>query len=151
MKHLTYIFPTKPTKAPEQAMKPLFRRDLTTRQDQLQKEGVGFDFMLTSFTSAMMPTYREIDMYKIIGTASILLALTAPSFAIDSTFVHSLRADNGDFEAPGQVAGQPSLATGGAAHALQIGSMELGGGTATAKCTGVSPRQYDPVSPDCRN
>lgn len=90
-------------------------------------------------------------MYKIITVASALLMLAAPAFAIDSTFVHSLRADNGDFEGPGQVKGQLPLASGEAVYGFQTGSIGLAGGVSNSNCMGVSPHQYDPVSPNCRN
>ncbi|QKC71672.1 MULTISPECIES: hypothetical protein [Mesorhizobium] len=93
-------------------------------------------------------------MYKIITAASALLMLTAPSFAIDSTFVHSLRADNGDFEAPGEVKGQHPLASEEAVYGFQTGStgsIGLAGGVSNSSCMGVSPHQYDPVGPNCRN
>ncbi|TPK45091.1 MULTISPECIES: hypothetical protein [unclassified Mesorhizobium] len=90
-------------------------------------------------------------MYKVITAASAFFILTVPSFAIDSTFVHSLRADNGDFEAPGDLKGQHSLASEEAVYGFPTGSIGLPGGASNSKCMGVSPHQYDPVSPDCRN
>ena len=92
-------------------------------------------------------------MYKIITAASAFFILTAPSFAIDSTFVHSLRADNGDFEAPGQSKGQSSLASEEeeSVYGFQTGSIGSAGGASNSNCMGISPRQYDPLSPDCRN
>ncbi|BCG79392.1 hypothetical protein [Mesorhizobium sp. 113-3-3] len=91
-------------------------------------------------------------MYKIIAAASAFIMLTAPAFAIDSTFVHSLRADNGDFEDPGQFKGQHASGSERVVvYGFQTGSIGSGDGTSNPRCMGVSPHQYDPVSPDCRN
>ncbi|RUX69952.1 hypothetical protein EN925_05650 [Mesorhizobium sp. M7A.F.Ca.US.006.04.2.1] len=89
-------------------------------------------------------------MYKLVMTASAFLVFTTPSFAIDSTFVHSLRADNGDFETPGEFKGQHSMAS-EEAYGFQTGSIGIAGGASNSKCIGVSPREYDPLGPDCRN
>lgn len=90
-------------------------------------------------------------MYKIIVAMSALFMLTAPSLAIESNFVHSLRADNGDFEPPGAVKSQHSFVSKTLVDPSQTGSNGNAGAVSTSKCLGVSPRAYDPVSPDCRN
>jgi hypothetical protein len=90
-------------------------------------------------------------MYKIILATSALFIMTAPSLAIDSTFVHSLRADNGDFEAPGAFEGSHSFVPKAMGDPVQVGSSGNVGAVSTSKCVGVSPHEYDPLGPDCRN
>lgn len=91
-----------------------------------------------------------------IIVASAFFALTAPSLALAADSpnpfanVHSLRADNGDFDTwgAGPVKSQHSF---GMVDPVQIGSGASVGAINTSKCLGVSPRMYDPVSPNCRN
>lgn len=90
-------------------------------------------------------------MYKIMMATSALFIMTAPSLAIDSTFVHSLRADNGDFEAPNAFDSGHSFVPKALVDPAQTGSSGNISAISTSKCVGVSPREYDPVSPDCRN
>ncbi len=89
-----------------------------------------------------------------IVVTSAFFALAAPSLALAEdapnpfAHVHSLRADNGDFDTwgAGTAKSQTSF---GLVDPVQTASG--GGAISTAKCLGVSPRIYDPVSPDCRN
>ncbi|RAZ91838.1 hypothetical protein DPM33_04995 [Mesorhizobium hawassense] len=83
-----------------------------------------------------------------IIAASAFVALTAPSLALAG--VHSLRADNGDFDTWGADAVKTPQSF-GLVDAIQTGSNGSTGTVSTSKCLGVSPRMYDPVSPDCRN
>jgi hypothetical protein len=106
-----------------------------------------FETKPISFSSHIVVTktyFKGANMYKIILAMSALFIMTAPSLAIDSTFVHSLRADNGDFEAP-------DASDTAAVHAIELGNNGNVGAVLTSKCKGVSPREYDPISPDCRN
>jgi hypothetical protein len=91
-----------------------------------------------------------------IIVASAFFALTAPSLALAENSpnpfanVHSLRADNGDFDTWG--AGTVNSRTSfGLVDPVQTGSGGSIGAINTSKCLGISPRMYDPVSPDCRN
>jgi hypothetical protein len=90
-------------------------------------------------------------MYKIILATSALFIMTAPSLATDSTFVHSLRADNGDFDAPGAFESRHSFDPKAIVDPVQTGSNGNVGADSTSKCLGVSPTVNDPVSPHCRN
>lgn len=91
-------------------------------------------------------------MYKLMLAVSALFLLTAPSLAIDSTFVRSPRAaDTGDFESQGALNSGHSFAPKAMVDTTQTGSAGDVGAVPTSKCLGVSPRVYDPVSPDCRN
>lgn len=109
----------------------------------------------------MKTLYRlAINANGIIVATSALFVLTAPSSAVEAgapkpfVGVHSLRADNGDFDSWGADAGtvksQRSFGF-GLVDPLQAGSNDSIGGVPTSKCLGVSPRAYDPVSPNCRN
>jgi hypothetical protein len=94
--------------------------------------------------------------YQLIVATSALFILTAPSLALaaDSpnpfAHVHSLRADNGDFDTwgAGTVESRTSF---GLVDPVQTGSGGSIGAINTSKCLGISPRMYDPLSPDCRN
>lgn len=89
-------------------------------------------------------------MYKIAVAASAFFILTAPSLAAESNFVRSLRADNG-FEPPAALKGQHSFESKEMVGPLQTGSIGNAGDVPSSKCVGVSPREHDPLSPDCRN
>jgi hypothetical protein len=97
-----------------------------------------------------------INVNGIIVAASAFFALTAPSLALEAESptpfagVHSLRADNGDFDTWGAGAVK-SRRSFGIVDPIQTGSNGSGGAVSTTKCLGVSPRMYDPVSPNCRN
>lgn len=92
----------------------------------------------------------------VIVATSALFILTAPSFALEAgsptpfVGVKSLRADNGDFDSwgAGVVKSRRSF---GLVDTIQTGSNGSTGAVSMSKCLGVSPRQYDPISPDCRN
>jgi hypothetical protein len=100
--------------------------------------------MKTLYSCALNP--RQITV-----AAAALFVLTTPSLAIESTFVQSLRADNGDFEPAGMFKSQQSLASGEAVYDFQTGSIGISGGASNSKCIWASPREYDPLGPDCRN
>ena len=86
-------------------------------------------------------------MYKIAVAASAFFILAEPSLA----FVQSPRADNSAFEPPAATKSQHSFVPNGMVDPYQTGSTGNAGAGSTSKCLGVSPREYDPLSPDCRN
>ncbi|MCZ8548593.1 hypothetical protein OOJ09_30905 [Mesorhizobium qingshengii] len=96
----------------------------------------------------------------VIVATSALFVLTAPSLAGEADThtpfvgVHSLRADNGDFDSWGADPGTGAVKSRhsfGLVDPIQTGSDGGIGAVSTSKCLGVSPRAYDPVSPNCRN
>ena len=90
-------------------------------------------------------------MYKFMIATFALFILTVPSLAIESDFVHSLRADNGDFEPPHVFTSHLSSVPNALVDPVQTESAGTAGAVSTSKCMGVSPRMYDPLGPDCRN
>lgn len=65
--------------------------------------------------------------------------------------VHSLRADNGDFDTWGDSALRDSFVAKGMVDPFHVGTIGNTSAEPTSKCLGVSPRMYDPVGTNCRN
>ncbi|UVK51406.1 hypothetical protein DBIPINDM_004670 [Mesorhizobium sp. AR02] len=106
-------------------------------------------FQLAS--NQMTGTALTVSLAMLGLLANTIVSEAAYSPAMPFVGVHSLRADNGDFDTWGGLDSQRSFAPKGMVDPIQTGSSDSTGGVSTSKCLGVSPRIYDPVSPNCRN
>ncbi|PWJ95017.1 hypothetical protein C8D77_1011705 [Mesorhizobium loti] len=94
-------------------------------------------------------TTRTVSLVVFGLLANSIVSEAAYSNTAPFVGVHSLRADNGDFDTWGDPA--TSFVAKAMVDPVQAGTIGNAGAESTSKCLGVSPRLYDPVSPNCRN
>lgn len=96
-------------------------------------------------------TTRTVSLVVFGLLANSIVSEAAYSNTAPFVGVHSLRADNGDFDTWGEPTTRDSFVAKGMVDPAQAGAIGNAGAESTSKCLGVSPRMYDPVSPNCRN
>jgi hypothetical protein len=96
-------------------------------------------------------TTRTVSLLVFGLLANSIVSEAAYSNTAPFVGVHSLRADNGDFDTWGDPTNRDSFVAKGMVDPVQVGTIGNADAESTSNCLGVSPRIYDPVSPNCRN